>query len=287
MMPITWKLEPAHILELLLESAPVGITVLTTDLKYVVVSRTVAEEFVQLPEKEILGRYCYDVIGTYRDDPDKEGPDRICDGCPALRCLSTGGKATGMRQIRPDLIIRDIAVPVREEGGEVVGVMECLENVADKVTDPLTKIRNYRYYDEMKIQESSRAKRYGNSLSLLALDLNHFKRVNDRFGHPQGDRVLREVAMSFDETVRDSDHLCRVGGDEFAVLAPHTGLWEAEALADRLTEVLADRFKAYGISLAVGVASYPEDTDDPTNLRELADRRLYRAKDARRNPRIR
>src|SRR5660397_154002 len=75
MMPITWKLEPAHILELLLESAPVGITVLTTDLKYVVVSRTVAEEFVQLPEKEILGRYCYDVIGTYRDDPDKEGPD--------------------------------------------------------------------------------------------------------------------------------------------------------------------------------------------------------------------
>src|SRR5665811_1798748 len=66
MMPITWKLEPAHILELLLESAPVGITVLTTDLKYVVVSRTVAEEFVQLPEKEILGRYCYDVIGTYR-----------------------------------------------------------------------------------------------------------------------------------------------------------------------------------------------------------------------------
>src|SRR5680860_1370960 len=149
MMPITWKLEPAHILELLLESAPVGITVLTTDLKYVVVSRTVAEEFVQLPEKEILGRYCYDVIGTYRDDPDKEGPDRICDGCPALRCLSTGEKTTGMRQIRPDLIIRDIAVPVREEGGEVVGVMECLENVADKVTDPLTKIRNYRYYPEV------------------------------------------------------------------------------------------------------------------------------------------
>lgn len=258
---------------------------LTTDLRYMVMSRVVAEEFIGRPEEEIIGHHCYDIVGVHKDDPERQGTDRICDGCPALRCLSTGEKTVHIRDAGPDLVRRVIAVPVREEGGEVVGVMECLENVADKVTDPLTGVHNYRYYDEMKIQEASRAERYGTPLSLLALDLNHFKRVNDVFGHPHGDRVLREVAGTLADTVRDSDHLCRVGGDEFAVLAPHTGREEAEALAERLTDVLTERFKLYGISLAVGVAAYPEDTDAPAGLREIADHRMYRAKDARRSPR--
>ncbi len=274
------KFDQAHLLQLILDNAPLGIAVLTTDLRFVLAGRVICEQFARVPRDELVGRHCYDLLGMYKDDPSREGLERACDDCPCLRALATGDPASAVRKVRDDLIVNSYAVPLVDETGDAVGVLELLENIADKVIDPLTGVHNYRYYGEMMDQESYRARRYDSTLALLALDLNHFKRVNDRYGHIEGDIVLHQVAQSIGRAVRQTDHLCRIGGDEFAVIAPHTTYLEAKSLAKRVQEAIAEKFSDYGLTVAVGIASYPKDTLEPGELREIADRRLYELKDA-------
>lgn len=270
------------LLDLVLENSPLGISVLTTDLRYVLASRFTRDELIGLPENEILGRYCYDLIGQYADDENRSGLERACDGCPALRALSTGASAVSVRKVRDGLVAQTTVVPLADRAGDFIGVLEMIENIADKVIDPLTGVHNYRFYDEMMTQEGYRAQRYDTTLALLALDLDNFKAVNDRYGHVRGDEVLREVAATLQSTVRGSDLLCRIGGDEFAVLAPHTTYHEAEALAQRIERSVNEEFLDLGVSISVGVAGYPRDTLKPAELRAIADQRLYEIKDARR-----
>jgi len=160
--------------------------------------------------------------------------------------------------------------------------MEMVENIADKVFDPLTEVHNFRFYDEMMKQESYRAERYDTTLALIALDLNSFKSVNDLYGHIRGDEVLRDVATTLQGSLRGSDLLCRIGGDEFAVLAPHTTHHEAEALARRIEQSVDEEFSYMGVSISAGIAGYPRDTLNPSELRAIADRRLYETKDRNR-----
>ncbi len=269
-----------HLLQLIMQNAPLGITVLTPDLRYVIVSRTSLQMTGVSNDGDIVGMHCYDLVGQYRDSTDRVGLERACDACPSLRALATGETAEAVRKVREDFVSHTLAVPLTEATGEIVGVLEIVEDISEKVIDPLTGVHNYRFYDEMVMQESYRAARYDTPLSLLAMDLNHFKRVNDRFGHLRGDQVLREVAQTLARSVRESDHLCRIGGDEFTVVAPHTTSQEAEALARRIEKAVAANFAEYDITVSIGCASYPKDTTDPSQLREIADRRLYALKDA-------
>lgn len=271
-------LDHSYLLGLIMEHAPVGVAVLTTDLRYVLVGRVTCEQMIGAPQEAVVGRHCYDLVGQYRDDVSRAGLERACDGCPSLRAVTTGESASAVRNVREGLVAHTRAVPLTDESGEVIGVLEVVENIADKVIDPLTEVHNYRYYEEMITQEGYRAVRYEAPLSLLALDLDHFKDLNDRYGHLEGDQVLYAVAQRLRATVRTSDHLCRIGGDEFAVLAPHTTFQQARALARRIEEAIAQGFAEFGLYIAVGVASFPKDTTDPLRLREIADRRLYRAK---------
>lgn len=270
------------LLDLVLENSPLGITVLTSDLRYVLVSSFAREELIARPESEILGKHCYDLIGQYAGDPNRSGLERACDACPALRALSTGDTAVSVRRVRDGLVAQTTVVPLADESGDYIGVLEMIENIADKVIDPLTGVHNYRFYDEMMTQEGYRAQRYDTTLALLALDLDSFKAVNDRYGHLRGDEVLRQIAATLQNTVRGSDLLCRIGGDEFAVLAPHTTYHEAEALADRIERSVGEGFADLGVSISVGIAGYPRDTLNPAELRAIADRRLYEIKDSRR-----
>ena len=266
------------LLDLILDSTPLGITVLTPDLRYLLVNRYAREEFLRVPEEELLGRHCYDLIGQHANDPSLSGLERACDACPALRAISTGETATNVRRVYEGLVVQTTAVPLKDDGGDLIGAMEMIENIADKVFDPLTQVHNYRFYDEMMKQEGYRAQRYDTTLALIALDLNHFKLVNDRYGHIRGDEVLRDVAGMLRQTVRGSDLLCRIGGDEFAVLAPQTTYHEAENLARRIEQSIEGEFSHMGVSISSGVAGYPRDTLDPATLRAIADRRLYEIK---------
>jgi two-component system, cell cycle response regulator len=147
--------------------------------------------------------------------------------------------------------------------------------------DALTGLHNRRYFHETLDREVARASRYGRKLALLVLDLDDFKAINDRIGHLAGDAVLAGAAERIGEVVRSADIACRVGGDEFAVIIPESGLADADQLYRRVLHAVSTR--AIGqtgrLFLSGGVAELrPED--DAASFFERADDALYRAKNA-------
>ncbi len=155
------------------------------------------------------------------------------------------------------------------------------------IRDGLTGLYNYRYFWEMLNQQVGQSRRYGWPLSLLFLDIDNFKTVNDTLGHPQGDLVLKSLAAYLASEVRQADLLCRYGGEEFVILLPQTPVIQAKIMAERLREgiacipvSLADR-KVY-ITVSIGVAGLTPEMDG-TALVKAADAALYRAKHAGKN----
>lgn len=175
-----------------------------------------------------------------------------------------------------------------DELGELIGWFNLL---ADKfeanykqiellsITDKLTQLYNRARIDELFALELSRTRRYGEPLSIVLLDLDHFKTVNDTCGHQAGDQVLRELAAILRDRVRATDHLGRWGGEEFIILLPNTDLAQARQLAEKLRSTLAAHaFAGVGSKTgSFGVASHRPD-DDEDSLTRRADECLYVAK---------
>ena len=157
-------------------------------------------------------------------------------------------------------------------------------------TDPLTSLNNRRSLFEGLERELGRARKRKANLALLMLDVDYFKRVNDRHGHPAGDRVLRQIAQLVRLYTRTEDIVARYGGEEFVVLAPGLGVAEASALGERLrAAVEAHEFcvreseTALRVTISVGVATYPSDGTSADALVNVADLGLLSAKGAGRN----
>lgn len=154
-------------------------------------------------------------------------------------------------------------------------------------TDELTGIFNRRHFHALGEAEVAKAHRYRLPLSLLLIDLDHFKRINDRFGHDIGDITLMEVVTLCRSTLRDADIMARLGGEEFAVLLPMTNAENAEVVAEKLRHFIAGHrifFDGthFNTTISVGVASL-KDTDNLETLLKQADRNLYAAKSHGRN----
>jgi diguanylate cyclase (GGDEF)-like protein len=156
-------------------------------------------------------------------------------------------------------------------------------------TDDQTGLYNHRYFYQRLEEEFKRADRYGSDLSLILLDIDHFKQVNDTYGHQQGDAVLRELAAVLHRTIRETDLLARYGGEEFAVLLPETNLAGTYQQAERLRrQVKAHYFEALmgkPLTISCGVACLPFATETFTVPRQRqdaliswADQALYTAK---------
>src|SRR6266404_5433411 len=152
------------------------------------------------------------------------------------------------------------------------------------VTDPLTGLYNRRLFAETFEKELNRARRYGQPLGLVTLDLHRFKEVNDKHGHPRGDDVLRAAAATLKKALRTSDSAFRIGGDEFALLLPQTDAEQALALARRVETVFAEVLQPLQLNVSVsmdhGVATFPQDGEQAEQLIRVADERLYRLKHA-------
>lgn len=152
-------------------------------------------------------------------------------------------------------------------------------------TDSLTGLSNRRHLDETLAKEFDRAHRYAQPLGLLLLDIDHFKLLNDTYGHSRGDQVLRALGRLLKDHFRDVDHPCRFGGEEFAVVLPGTGLAAAMETAERLRRrIESSNFSGLPMTMSIGVSALPEiNVTDADKLLVATDRALYEAKRGGRN----
>jgi diguanylate cyclase (GGDEF)-like protein len=157
--------------------------------------------------------------------------------------------------------------------------------------DPLTGLSNYRHFHELLALEVQRARRMGYPVGFLVMDLDHFKRVNDRHGHPVGDSALREVAEQLRKRLRRTDVVGRIGGEEFAAILPGEGLAEVSVVAEKLRRAVEDLPPLQGdmgaqatpVTLSIGGTSLEASVVDAQRLMSCADRALYEAKRNGRN----
>ena len=194
---------------------------------------------------------------------------------------------------------RDLQVQasvIRSERNQVVGSVALVRNVTEEkrleadlrkaaTTDVLTGLYNRRFLDATLSAEFNRALRSRGTLSVIMMDIDHFKKFNDTHGHDQGDRVLQMVSLCLRETVRPFDYACRYGGEEYAAILPDMDARSAAALAERVRAVV-ERTEVDGlhVRISLGVATYPHfPAAAAVQLIEAADAALYRAKEGGRN----
>lgn len=169
---------------------------------------------------------------------------------------------------------------------EAADATEKLQRMA--VLDSLTNVYNRRFFQERLDQEFARSRRYHRALSLIMIDIDHFKDCNDRAGHLGGDEALIKVSQTLTDSVRRVDVVARYGGDEFGVILPETDLHSALRLAQRLRERVVERSltlddKIGRLTVSLGVAALSPDIEKPQDLLARADQALYQAKATGRN----
>ncbi len=147
----------------------------------------------------------------------------------------------------------------------------------EALVDVLTGISNRKAFDRRLDLEWRRAARYGRSLGLMVMDLDGFKLVNDEKGHAEGDRVLRAVGQALDTRMRDTDLVARIGGDEFAIICPETGINELMTIRRQLSEQVGGSLD-HGVGLSIGLAEYVPGDRDATSILARADESMYRVK---------
>lgn len=185
-----------------------------------------------------------------------------------------------VEQLRTEKARADEAVLKLQQANEELEVIAA--------TDPLTGCANRRGLETRSKMEIAGAERNGTSLSLITIDFDYFKQINDRHGHSVGEKVLVAFAGLVKNILRPSDLLARTGGEEFAILLPETSLDEAVTLAERLRKLTAtESFTFAGINtpftLSIGVAQFGPDGDTYKSVTDVADQRMYRAKRTGRN----
>jgi diguanylate cyclase (GGDEF)-like protein len=201
--------------------------------------------------------------------------------------ISTSGLAPELKQLGDSF--NDMAAQLREREDELRRANATLSNLANN--DALTGIANRRSFDEQLAVEWRRTRRDGASISLLAIDVDHFKKFNDCYGHVEGDACLRRVARVLDDAARRAgDFAARIGGEEFALLLPNASLADASLIAEALREdiqalnIVHSGSPDARVTISIGVAAAPpERIGLMSDLVDRADAALYRAKRAGRN----
>jgi diguanylate cyclase (GGDEF)-like protein/PAS domain S-box-containing protein len=247
--------------------------------------------------EDVIGRFFYDAPWWSYDDQVRE---------QLIVAINTAklGKASRYDvavKMGNDLVPIDFLIaPVRDDAGEIIGLLPTAVDITDRKhleaelqrqahLDYLTGLANRRSFMGRSEIELSRARRYDNSISVLMLDIDHFKQINDTYGHQSGDLVLKSVANTFQEVLRSVDIIGRLGGEEFAVVLPETGIAKATEVAERLREKMSAGEVALPdgmnirFTVSIGIAALIDKNSNITMLLNDADKALYRAKQAGRN----
>jgi diguanylate cyclase (GGDEF)-like protein len=190
-------------------------------------------------------------------------------------------------------VFNDMVARLRQGREELAAINETLrqknlELHEISIRDSLTGLYNRKHLMETLDKEVSRSQRHNHSFSFLVVDIDHFKKYNDTYGHLAGDEALRRLASVFTDSIRSSDYAARYGGEEFIIILPETGTEQGVEAAERIRKKVAEeRFGGEGelikVTISVGVSSYPEDGEDAESVIRNADAALYEAKELGRN----
>ena len=212
------------------------------------------------------------------------------DKSRAIKALDIGVNDVLARPIDPEELAARVRTQIKRKRYTDLLRSNLDQSLEAAVTDPLTGLHNRRYMTSQLDALVARAVRDGRPVSALLLDIDHFKKINDSFGHDAGDEVLREFAVRLASNVRAVDLPCRFGGEEFVVVMPETALEDAERIAERIRmHVSGAPFRVAGgrevltVTISIGVAATSGTADTPDHLLKRADEALYEAKASGRN----
>ncbi len=228
-----------------------------------------------------------DVFGAGPGVPELRRNERAGTAYPLLDgSIIVGALVVLGPPLEPDAPILDDLGPVLTDLGPRIAAAQAVHEAERRaLVDPLTGLRNRR---ELERAMAAYGPRASEPATLIYVDLDHFKRLNDTLGHPAGDAALRHVARLLEAAVRDGDLVARIGGEEFAVWLPRTPLREGMEVAERIRRSVAERpltwtGTVYPLTASCGLACYPQPIGDLLNLPAAADAALYRAKQGGRN----
>lgn len=206
-----------------------------------------------------------------------------------LICIESQSDTDEQRQTL-ELKEEALAIAVSEQLALTLSNLKLRETLKQQsIIDPLTSLFNRRYMDETLHRELTRALRKSLPLSVIVLDIDHFKKVNDNFGHDAGDAVLRNFAHCIKRSVRDSDMVCRLGGEELVLILIECDKQAALARAEKIIADIRLLDNKHGlqhigrVTASIGVATFPDDGDCADDLIKAADQAMYRAKNAGRD----
>lgn len=237
---------------------------------------------------------CWLVPGTKCKDRtlrSVEGKAALCAACPVFTSQDTNAVEGIMLVDGPDPIDNEtvtmLSIIAHGVGAAINNSKKYSQVLRESIRDDLTGLHNRRYFNERLLDEIERARRYGGNIGLLMGDIDHFKQVNDRYGHPVGDMVLRKVSSVFVRELRRSDLTARYGGEEFAVVlfdcTPERALAIAEGLRLAVSEATMPGLEGGKVTISFGVASLAKETSTMEGLIGKADKALYSAKAQGRN----
>lgn len=265
----------------LVDSLPMLVAYIDRDGRYREVNAA-HERWFGMKSEAMLGREIVDVLGEDGDAAIRPHVQAALRGEPVHYETTVAFRAGDMRHLAGE------HTPDLDRDGRVRGFFAVIRDVTDlriAYTDYLTEISNRRRLEEQGAFLIESARRYGRPLSLVLMDVDHFKSINDEHGHQAGDVVLRELARVLRTQTRDADVLARWGGEEFAILAPETAAVDAAVFGERIRAAIAEHeFGVVGrVTASFGVTEVAPGDDSMRALYTRADGALYRAKREGRN----
>ncbi|MGB9666642.1 MAG: diguanylate cyclase [Candidatus Cryosericum sp.] len=285
----------------ILDAVSDGVYVTTAERKIVFWNKG-AERITGYSADEVLNKHCYDNILVHMD---VLGKNLCFDGCPLQKCMETGERQEAKELFLKKKDGQRLAVYVKASvlvigseryGVEIFGELqsvagstlaEQLKELADSsIMDPLTGIYNRRYVDTILEQQYGLFKRHFQRFGLVMIDVDHFKSVNDTFGHLAGDEALKLVASVLRGSVRSVDCLARFGGDEFIIVCPLVELEGIEKLSERIVEMVHHSVlsspenpkQSIQVSISVGGSMVDYKDKSAEDIIARADEALYRVK---------
>jgi len=243
---------------------------------------------LKLPDgdgSEVIRRFHH--VGTGRPTPVIVVVTAASDEEEKVACLRLGADDFVAKPISPMELVARVASQLRRLSAAVLAASQVERAIGDAYTDPLTGLYNRRYLDADLERRVGAAGVSGEGFAIALLDVDHFKRINDTWGHAAGDAVLRTVAQQIRAFLRTGDLECRYGGEEFVIVLPETTMEGATSLAETLREkVAAHSFVFQGESIPVTISvgcALVQPNDAATELIQRADEKLYEAKRSGRN----